>query len=393
MINKFFLFRISTYLLIGVELFLLPTLILNIDSYAIFEYGKSIMGFVPLFALGINSGYLHLLLVKKNDSKESLVVINFVFLILFGLIIIFYTSSVGLFLAILSSGLAMSLEKIYQGSESYFKAVLFKPFFSFFSVFFWLILYIIDIKIFDSNMVYILLGCISLVSLLFYSFGIRLDFGMVNLKSLTNNFKNLIKHGFWINLNTFCLFSVIFIDRSFIKKYYFEILPEYSFIFNMSQIVIVVLTTFAYTYQVDLGKNLENITKRYFFNILAKSSFLFILGITFSFLFFKIYSSFNDNIYFDAKLFFLIVIPYSIFFMFSSISALAQYLEVQRRVSVFFLILVILNFLLFQYKSYMNIEIGYVEWLIKSFAVLIVFCVYQFLVIYRNCFSVVLFKK
>jgi len=313
---KFLFSRYFTYAIIFLEVLLVPV-ILNKSSYVEYEYMKNIINLSSFVLLGSHTGFIYYFYSKKNDFFPELLKISICLLLFTSLIFSIYYKVPFLLLSFFCFGVSVFVEKKLQIEKEFYLAILYKPF---------LALVLILAVFFLRNI------AISSILSIGYSVALILWFFMVRLfaKSLfkqitTVNFKitpndivtyfNMIKVGIVENAATVILMFYLFTDRYILNHFYQNQLPSYSLAFNFSQFVFIGINSLAYIQNVEIGEGLAILNKQRILMIFKKSFLFFLilfLGVfVISFIYGKIYPTFENLVVYTCILSFFIGIFYA----------------------------------------------------------------------------------
>lgn len=374
---KFFLSRYILYGFLGLEIVILPFLLPEKKLYGDLEYYKSYISFLPLFLMGIHSGYLRCYYVDQKDYSTGLILGGFLLLIPFSILGSLYFDNFILFFSAISSGLAIFAEKIYQKKNMFLFAILFKPMFAVINI----LLLLVNYRFFKfTSDVVLIMSIANMITLAIYIFPSINDWlKKISFKDLVSQTSLLINRGFWLNLGTASLLFIIFTDRTYLKDLFPVELPDYSLAYSIAQVLFLFFTSFSYISEVKFGEKLSDITLQYFdstLKFILKFYVLGVLGISVAFFIFINFLPSYDN---SWKYFVLIVPSWGIFFAFGTLSILAQYLGLQRKMSLFILLLSLVNFVMFIFDNLFVLVFSPFWWVAKTSILVIIFSVYQVL--------------
>ena len=250
--------RYMVFGILGIEALLVPML-LEAKFYGQFEYIRSLV-FLSQFAyLGACSGYITIYFKYDVDLLGDLQFIA----ACCGLIVFFaallLSASISIGVSCVAIIIAFYLETIAKLNKNFLVAIIYKPLFSFFILIIAVALWNEEISPENPDYIVAICSILSLISYLLISnlAGVkRLTLPKINID--IRNVKRLIKEGFIINAATALIMLNVFSDRSWIKIYYIDHLPDYSFAMNISQFVILAITTFSLVNQVELGESFKS---------------------------------------------------------------------------------------------------------------------------------------
>lgn len=250
--------RYLLYVFIGIEVLLLPKL-LDEQTYNTYEYFKNLVYLSPFLLLGIPSGYIYVKYKEKYDVFSS------IFFSLLLLSIVFVGGAVWYYIGeyvaipVVLMIVYTLLEHYYKVKRKYVYAFSFKPLVS-------IMVLVLGYLIYQQ---YFRVGGELLALIVFISsFTIWLMFGLKALnfslsigKATLRNLGLVLRKGFPISAATALVAVLFFSDRYFIDKYFHDYLFTYSFAFNLSQLVIMALTTMSYVAVIDIGEKFEEHTR------------------------------------------------------------------------------------------------------------------------------------
>lgn len=239
---------------IGVETLLVP-MMLEPSFYGELEYIRNLV-FLSQFAfLGACSGYITVFFKYNIDLLADLKFMTIFCGLMVSFIAFLLGNNILIGLSCIAIVAAFYLETMAKVNKKYLVAIIYKPLFSMFLVVLAFILWATNFEL--KNPVYIVIMC-AFFSLFSY-FAVTKYVGINRLSLFgarvnKENIMKLVKEGFVVNIATALIVLNLFADRTWIKNYYPEQLPDYSFAINVSQFVILAITTFSYINQVELGE-------------------------------------------------------------------------------------------------------------------------------------------
>jgi len=260
--------RYALYIVLALEVLLLPKL-LSEASYGEYEYFKNLVFMFPYVLLGSYSGFIYLKYTYNRDEFKVLFTIGLALSTIISCFVGIYFKSLPIMFILISVNLFTIYEQRLKVDNKFILAFSFKPILA---VFILLGAYIS--KQFFSELTPTLLLFTGIIAAMFIwlflgnAYAIN-PFIKINKKSILRYFI-LIKKGLAINLNTVLLVLLMFSDRFFIEKYYNDYLGTYSFAFNLSQILVLALTTISYVSAIKIGEDKKKLTKE----ILKKRFFI-----------------------------------------------------------------------------------------------------------------------
>ncbi len=380
----FFIGRYAAYFFMGAEIIMLPFLISDKTVYGNMEYFKAFLSLMPLLLMGFHSGYLRSYYVEKKDLTNSLLVGGGILLFPLAVGSALYFKNIVLFFACMSSGLSIFLEKIYQRKEKFLLAILFKPLISTFNI---LLLYFLFkvFKLGDSLNVLTIVSLSYIISITIFSLpqiselNFRIDFTQLKV-----DIQKLILNGFWLNLGTICVNLFLFLDRSFLKENDANALSDYSFAYNISQVLFVFFTSISYINEVKFGESINKFSALIFWKVLSRLFTYLLIGIlvigTGYYILLYFFPQFSQG----DKFFFVLAPSWGLFFTTGALGVVAQYMGLQRRMSLFLLVITLFNLILFVICQYSKIQISPILWISKSGILIVIYSLYLLWSIRRN---------
>lgn len=299
----------------------------------------------PFVLLGAGNGYLFSKYSQNKDLYHVLLNQGFVLglIVSIGFGIYFQTYVIPILFS--ATLLFTIMEQKIKTDKNFVLSFLFKPLISICLLLFGSIMYLLNLEFSWS----FLLICSFLLSL-----GIWIFVGRINSKILQfrfklnrayfNNFIHLVKKGFFATLGTLIISLFLFSDRYFTLHYYIDYLPTYSFGFNISQIVILALTTLSYMSTVVIGEDLKGMTKNKLTKSLVRSLLVFggLLVLLTGFIF--VIKGFYD---FEHILAITLILAFfkGLFYAISIISPIILYKGLQKEITIYLLVLFLINLL------------------------------------------------
>lgn len=325
-IAKPILIRYILYSLALVESFALPKLI-DEYNYSQYEYYKNFIFIFPYFLLGAHNGYVYLKYSLKVDYYQQLFTIGIIFLLIISCIFSVLFSNLAILLPLLITGLYTISEQYLKIQRRFTIIFLFKP-----------LLSIITVLI---AWIYIKQDSISYNYLLFISFNLTfvIWYILCPIKKGAFPFEKylqicrftFLRYGYLIKVYftgvlAHLLFTLlIFFERYYIEKYYPNELASYSFAFNLSQIVVMILGAISYITSVELGEKMDNLNKTKLKMQFNKATFayaiFFILFLLFVYFIIPFYNNFENLFAITA----IITYAKGFFFLVGTISHLVGY--------------------------------------------------------------------
>lgn len=367
-VNKYFFIvaRYALYGFMGAEIILLPTIIPEKNAYGDVEYFKAFIVLVPLLLMGFHSGYLRTCYVDGRDLRGALLLGGALLLIPIALGSAFYFQNAVLFFACLASGMGLFVEKIYQRDERFILSLFFKPLVAVFNI----LLIFIAVQMAEERAPIPYLTAISL------SYALALALFMIPLvgkfkfqlgiRRLIGEVRLLISNGFWLNMGTVCLQLFLFTDRTYLRQIDANALSDYSFAFNISQVLFIFFTSISYLNEVKLGAIFRDFQTDQFWHLIRRQFSFLIIGVLLVVIGFEgllqVYPEFAGG-----RPFLLIIAPaWGFFFAAGALGVIAQYIGVQKQLSLIMVGLLVLNMLIYFSCSQITGYLTPLNWILKS---------------------------
>ena len=333
----FIIGRYFMYGFMGAEVLLLPLLVTDKAGYGDIEYFKALIAMVPLLLMGFHSGYLRTIYTEKEDLSRELLVGGALLMIPVSAASAIFFGNPVLFFACMASGMALFLEKIYQKEQKFILALMYKPMIAVLNISLVLLAYRV-LLLGDSVNILTLVSCSYIAALLLYSLpNIKLIHLDVQWNGLWAGIKKLVTNGFWLNFGTMCVGIFLFLDRTYLRSANPEALADYSFAFNVSQILFVFFTSLSYINEVKLGESVDRLSAQAFLSAIKRIVLILLAGVALAIVgyhgllqFFPEYSSSLGFLYVLAP-------SWGLFFAAGTLGVVAQYIGKQKLLSLFFL--------------------------------------------------------
>jgi len=255
----------------------LPKLI-DQGLYGEYEYYKNAIFLFPNLMLGAYTGYMYIKYSKGYDFYISLFKIGFLLSFIFGVIICLILRNFYLLVPLILINLYVIIEQGLKVRKKYIEIFLFKPLLSIIILIFGLIsfyYYRIDI---DSSLLILMVFSIAfLVWLPFVRSVVPNQIFSRITKFQIRKYYYLVNKIFTGTLASFVFGLLIFLERFIIEKYYSAFLAEYSFVFNMSQIMVIILSVFSYISSVEFGEKINSLDKTFLIKDFKKSLSYFLI--------------------------------------------------------------------------------------------------------------------
>jgi hypothetical protein len=329
---KFLLSRYTVYFFLGIEIIILPFLLPEKKFYGELEYYKSYISLIPLFLMGVHSGYLRCYYVLEKDYSTALVIGGFLLLVPLSFFGAMYFDYFILFFSAVTTGLAVFTEKIYQKKNMFLFGIMFKPIFAIINI---TLLYInFRVYHYTSDVIF-LMSLANIIALFLYIYPSIKDWlKPISLPVILVQLRVLIREGFWLNIGTASIVLIMFTDRTYLKNNFPTELSDYSLAFSVAQVLFLLFSSFSYISEVELGEKLKSITIKYFDSSLKYFSRLYFVGLVGICIAFSFFIKFLP-LYSGSWNYFILIAPsWGVFFAFGSISILGQYLDIQKKLSL-----------------------------------------------------------
>jgi len=377
------LYRYFFYGIGSLEGFLLP-LILNFTSYGKFEYFKNLIFIFPNFLLGSYSGFVMIKYSFKVDYFPQLIKIGVIFSCIVAIIGSLILKEVYLLIPIFIICVFTLLEQRLKVDRAFLKAFAFKPIFSIVSISLAYYLYKTQHNQFNPtlNLFYI-----YLLSFLLWIFLCKIQLFNIGFNFAINKITWLryfcmIKIIFTGVLASFLYSLLLFFERYCINKYYVEILPTYSLSFNVSQIIVIILSTISYISSVEYGEKMYTIKKFELWNSFKKALSIYIVLFIFLTIFVYFISLFYKGFSFLFPITIILSFSKGFLALVGIFSPLVVYHDYNNAMLYFLLIIGTINVLI----AFLIIYFGYgIFFLLIANSIFIL--LYSFFILY------LLFKK
>ncbi len=273
-----------------IEILLLP-LVIDENIYAEFEYLKNAVFLFPMILLGGHSGYTYLYYRTKKDDYFSLINVGLLLSIIASVLFAIYIKNIYVFLPCIAINIFSIVEQRLKIKKSFVTAFLFKPLLSLFTliitlIFFWGLDY--KLKADSILNATFLTSILIWVIMVLYTDAESLKLSFTSLKNDFYKYTIFVKKIFTGVLASTFLTGFFFLERYYVNKFYTEELADYSFSFNLVQLMIILITTLSYISSNLLGERLYTIQKSTlvkYFKILIIGFLILLVGlIIFSFL-------------------------------------------------------------------------------------------------------------
>ena len=377
--RKFILFRYFLFSFIGLEVLLIPLILENKEIYANGEYFKSFISFLPLLLIGLHSGVFRTIFIDKVDASNSLIISSIILLIPISISAAIYFQNIHLSYAIPCFSLAISLEKIYQLKKMFKWALIFKPLFSIFYI-------LISVSFIKSEISVVTFLCISYaLSVLIYSIPyLRRNKRKYNVSLIINDTIILVKNGFWINLGTLFVGSLILLDKHILKIIDVESLADFSFAFNFSSFLFAYFTSLSFLNDIYFGEKINSFSCIQFLEMLRKvikhlAIGLLVTSILYLFVIYLMpkYSS-------SLRMYLVVSLCWGCFYSLGTLGPLVQYLNLQRHLSMILMIICFSTSACYYWIVKHQITIDSFYLISKTGVIILLFAIYQCSYTYKN---------
>lgn len=375
----FILFRYLLFGFIGLEVLLIPLIFESKEIYANGEYFKSFIALMPLFLIGLHSGFFRTKFIDKLDASSSLIFASVILLLPISVFSAIYFDNIFLLFAISSFSLAISLEKIYQLKKMFKWALLFKPLFSIFYILISFTFISLDISIVTF------LSVSYVLSLLIFSIPYlretKIKFNITNIK---NDTLRLIKNGFWINLGTLFAGGLILLDRHMLKEFDIKSLADFSFAFNFSSFLFAYFTSISFINDIYFGEKINSFKSSDLLIMLKTVIKHFIIGLFITSILYLFIIYFIPKYSSSLEMYFVISLCWGFFYCLGTLGPLVQYLNLQKHLGIILTIIglttLVSYYCIFKYE----IKFDSLYLISKTGFVIFLFAVYQISYIYKK---------
>ncbi|RYU92897.1 hypothetical protein [Emticicia agri] len=246
-----------------IDSLIVPILLKNQpDTYSNIEYLKNAIYLFPNILLGSYSGYTYIKYNKGVDLFNVLFKIGFISSFFLAIITGIIINNYVIIFPLLFINLYTIIEQRLKVDKKFSLAFMFKPLLAIFSILIAFLNYKFTLAIHYNF--FILLT----FSLAFFSWSIPsrqyffFDSSFFKIKRIELlKYLLLIKKIFTGVLASLVLGVLIFSERYIVEKFYPGYLATYSFAFNLSQIIVVLISAFSYLSNIYLGEKINNIDK------------------------------------------------------------------------------------------------------------------------------------
>lgn len=240
-----------------IESFSLPKLI-NTHDYSQYEYYKNFIFIFPYFLLGAHSGYVYLRYSFKVDYYKQLFSIGLLVILFLACIFCAFFQNFFLLLPLIILGIYTISEQYLKIQRKFIIIFLFKPLLSVITVAIsYFVLVTGSLAITYNELILISFSGAFLIWLLLCPDKVN-AFPISAIVSISRF--TIIRYGYMVKvyftgvLTSLLMSALIFFERYFTEKYFPESIGTYSFAFNLSQIIVVMLSAISYITSVELGE-------------------------------------------------------------------------------------------------------------------------------------------
>lgn len=273
-ILKFAFSRYSFYILIALEVFLLPNLV-SVSEYSRVELVKSTSNLFGFVLLGAHSGYIYYSLKEKLNFYKPLLFYGIISASITGIAVGFYYEDFIFTVGILTVSVSYIIEKRYQINKKYTLAILFKPLFSIF-----LLSGVYFLK--DASLVLCMSYVVAILIFMILIFKIKkqVNTDIITVTALKlKDYWKLVKKGFPLNVLTILFLLLFYVDRIAILDISEELHTTYSISFNLALMTTLGLSSVNYITSMTLGERDGDLTLSYLYKLLGIG--LFLLSVSF----------------------------------------------------------------------------------------------------------------
>jgi hypothetical protein len=357
------LFRYLLYSVGLIDSLLLPKLF-EAKIYAEYEYFKNGVFLFPNVMLGAYSGYMYVRYSKGYDLHKYLFKIGSWISFVFGVIFCIYLNNLFLLIPFLAMNFFIITEQKLKVNKEYILAFTFKPLLSTIVLIVGLVYYYYPSSTYHGFNASKLVLIVFSISIVVWIILVR-DFISSNINFFTFRRIEFLKYWYLVRkiftgtLASLLFGLLLFFERFMVKNYYPEYLAEYSMSFNISQIIVVILSIFSYISSVELGENHLGLNKEALKSEIITNFFKFcIFLLCFIMAIFAIstfYAEFENLLWMSS----ILTFSKGIFFFIGIYSPIAVYRDFNtlmlRYIIVIFIFDMLISFLMVQF----NIEIKY----------------------------------
>ena len=247
--------RYTLYGLGLIDVLILPKL-LDAQVYAGIEYYKNLIFLFPNVLLGASSGYIYSYYVEKEDNFDSFFKVSITISVATAFITGILINNYFIILPLTLINVYTSLEQKLKVTRNFLEAFLFKPLLSISGLF----ICFLSISSDERVIILVMFSLAGFIWLIFVLRKINVPFRLAVRKDYSTYYK-LVRKSISITLCSLVLSVLMFGERFFIEKYYNNQLASYSFAFNLSQIIVILISVFGYLATVEYGEKLEILKK------------------------------------------------------------------------------------------------------------------------------------
>ena len=338
---------------------LLPKL-LESGIYSEYEYYKNAVFIFPNIMLGAYSGYMYVKYSKGYDFYDSLFKIGLLFSLVFGLITCIILGNFFLMVPLLIINFYVIVEQGLKVRKKYIQAFLFKPLLSMIILSIGLFSYYYSkININSSTLILTVFSLAFLIWLPFIYSVIPKNVFKSITKFQFRKYYYLVSKIFTGTLASLVFALVIFLERFLIDKYYPDFLAEYSFVFNLAQIIVIIMSVFSYISSVEYGEKINTMSRKSVLNDFKTSLLMFLgmytLFIGLIFIVSSFYQEFTNLVWMTA----LLAISKGFFFFVGIYSPIAVYKNFNTRMLKTISFILCLNIVFAMLLIYFEYDILY----------------------------------
>ncbi len=365
------LIRYLFYGIASVESFLLP-LFFKGEIYANFEYYKNFIFIMPNFLLGSYSGFIFLKYSHKVDYFKQLVSVGYVVSAITAVIMSLFIQNFYLLIPFIIINIYTLIEQWLKVERNFIAAFAFKPIYSILSILFAFLITSYTQFVINPSLSLCVLFSLTFVSWLFLC--------KIPKEAFIPDFKiskfTVLRYAFMVKvivsgvMASFLFSILLFFERFYVNKYYHDVLPSYSMAFNLSQIIVVILSAISYVSSVNLGESKDTMEKKkllHSFKVAVSTYFMMFIGfIGFIYFISSFYKQFNDLVLITA----IVTFGKGFYFLTGIFSPLAVYHGFNNNMFRFLLLLFIINISLIFFLIFLKLNL-FILLLIDSFFIII----------------------
>lgn len=233
--------------------------------YGQLEYYKNLIFLFPNILFGAYGGYVFVKYTTKKDHFDALLIIGSIITAIVTIAICVIQQNFYLAVPLISINLFVIIEQKLKVNKKYIRAFLFKPLLAIFTLVLGLLIFLNISPIeYDVHTYIFCTFSMTIITWLFLvrKYLIEINYDLSLLRNYFITFVSLIKSFGTGSLAGFVLLLWFFFERHIIRTYFSDNLAEYSFSFNLTQILVIVLSVFSYLSTVEYGEKFNELTKQ-----------------------------------------------------------------------------------------------------------------------------------